>query len=426
MASQSVFRRTLFPLFLVLACPFAVVFIWYCCSLYDGSLWRMVTQISLARLAHDWPWPTVAAAKIVGAFAALELVLMIALPGKRYFGPVTPAGERMVYKINGLFAWVVTHALLYVGAFRLHWFNPGIVYDHFGSIIMTLNLFALLFCVFLYIKGAYFPSGKDAGTSGNIIFDYYWGTELHPRVLGFDLKQFANCRLGMMGWSVIILSFLGKQWEQGHIANSMMVSVALQIVYIVKFFWWESGYLASLDVMHDRFGFYICWGVLTWLPVVYTSQTLYLVTHPIELAPPVAVGIFLFGVIAIWINYDADAQRQRVRQTDGDTTIWGKKPQVIIASYTTKDGQQKQSLLLASGWWSVSRHFHYIAEISLALAWTLPCGFDNYLPYFYVTFLTILLTDRALRDDKRCNEKYGEFWKQYCERVPYKIIPGVF
>jgi 7-dehydrocholesterol reductase len=47
-------------------------------------------------------------------------------------------------------------------------------------------------------------------------------------------------------------------------------------------------------------------------------------------------------------------------------------------------------------------------------------------PYVYVTFLTILLTDRATRDDRRCRAKYGASWEEYCRRVPWKIIPGVY
>ena len=39
-------------------------------------------------------------------------------------------------------------------------------------------------------------------------------------------------------------------------------------------------------------------------------------------------------------------------------------------------------------------------------------------------FLTILLTDRAFRDDNRCAAKYGADWDTYREKVPYKIIPG--
>jgi 7-dehydrocholesterol reductase len=178
--------------------------------------------------------------------------------------------------------------------------------------------------------------------------------------------------------------------------------------------------------MHDRFGYYICWGVMAWVPAVYALPVQYLVLHPKNLPWTLAVAIFIFGAVAIYINYEADAQRQRVRATNGATTVWGRPPALIRAPYVTADGAQHESLLLASGWWGVARHFHYVPEILLALAWSLPAGFDHCIPYFYVVYLTILLTDRASRDDRRCRRKYGACWEEYCQRVPWKIIPGVY
>jgi 7-dehydrocholesterol reductase len=150
------------------------------------------------------------------------------------------------------------------------------------------------------------------------------------------------------------------------------------------------------------------------------------VQHPIELSLPVAAAIVALGVGSIWMNYAADAQRQRVRATNGEAKVWGKKPEIIRAEYETGDGEVRQSILLVSGYWKIARHFHYVPEILLSLAWTLPALFSNVLPYFYVVYLTILLVDRSGRDDVRCRQKYGEYWTQYCAKVPYKIIPGLY
>jgi 7-dehydrocholesterol reductase len=150
------------------------------------------------------------------------------------------------------------------------------------------------------------------------------------------------------------------------------------------------------------------------------------VLRPNDLPWPLAAAIFMLGIVGICVNYAADAQRQRVRSTNGNTTVWGCPPDLIRARYATGDGKQHESLLLASGWWGVARHFHYLPEITLALAWSLPAGFTHFVPYFYVVFLAILLTDRATRDDWRCRKKYGSSWDEYCRRVPWKIIPGVY
>ncbi|GLU21433.1 hypothetical protein SLE2022_375710 [Rubroshorea leprosula] len=139
-----------------------------------------------------------------------------------------------------------------------------------------------------------------------------------------------------------------------------------------------------------------------------------------------AVCTLLAGILCIYINYDCDRQRQEFRQTNGRCLIWGKAPSKIVASYTTTSGETKTRLLLTSGWWGLSRHFHYVPEILAAFFWTVPALFNHFLPYFYVVFLTILLINRAKRDDDRCRSKYGKYWKLYCEKVPYKILPGVY
>jgi 7-dehydrocholesterol reductase len=425
-------RQTLIPAALIACCPPTAILIWYTHTVQRGSLAALLEQFRhdgfFATLVHIWKpvfFGSPTAWAMIGAFAALELVLMRVLPGKRFEGPVTANGNVPVYKANGVPAFVTTLALFFAAAYGWKLFSPTIIYDHFGELLGALNVFSLGFCLLLYLKGRYRPSSSDHGTSGNPVFDYYWGTELYPRVLGWDVKMFTNCRFGMMAWPLILLSFAAKQQQVYGLSDSMMVSVGLQLVYVAKFYWWETGYLRSLDIMHDRAGFYICWGCLVWVPSVYTSATLYLVNHPNHLGTPLALAIFALGCASIFINYLADAQRQRVRASHGKTTVWGKPPVIIVGHYTTEKGERKQSLLLASGWWGISRHFHYVPEILGAFFWTLPALFANVLPYFYVVFLTVLLTDRAFRDDGRCAIKYGEDWKTYCQKVRYKIIPGV-
>ncbi len=415
----------LVPLLLLLLSPPFAVMLWVIVTYYDGSV-LAVLDSPLAELLARLPRPSASAAGILLAWLAVQFALLRLLPGKAHLGPVTPRGNRPEYRLNGVAAFVVTHALWFA-ATGSGLLSATIVYDHFGEILVTSSLLALVLCTWLYVKGLRFPSSSDAGATGNFLWDFYWGTELHPRLLGVELKQLINCRFAMMGWSIILLSYAAAQIEQhGQLSSSMLVCVGLQVVYIFKFFVWEGGYFNSLDIMHDRFGFYICWGVCAWLPSVYTIAGLYLVDHPHALGWFGSIALFAFGLAAIRINYAADEQRQRVRATGGDTLIWGRKPQLIRATYVPADGQPRENLLLASGWWGVARHFHYVPELSLALAWTIPVGFDRLLPWFYLIFLTILLTHRAIRDDERCARKYGEFWDEYRERVRWRMIPGLF
>ncbi|MGD0750759.1 MAG: 7-dehydrocholesterol reductase [Anaerolineales bacterium] len=424
-------QTTLGPLFIILLTPPAAIIFWIVCTFepFNGSLAPLLSAAGWQSVEAHWPWPSWGAGAIILIFVAVEVILLQGLPGKVFEGSITPSGNRPRYKLNGVPAWFISLALFLGCSFGLHFFNAGIVWDHFGEILATLVLFALVFYLFLYFKGRYWPSSADHSLSGNFIWDYYWGVELHPTLFGVDLKQLINCRFSMMGWAVIVCSFAAKQAELdpgGHVSNTMLVSVGITLIYLLRFFWWESGYFTSLDVMHDRFGYYICWGVVAWVPAVYTLTAQYLVLRPNNLTWPLAASIFVLGVGAVVVNYAVDAQRQRVRATNGATRVWGRPPELIYASFTTADGIEHENILLASGWWGLARHFHYVPEIILALAWSLPAGFSHFLPYFYVVYLAILLVDRAGRDDWRCRRKYGAAWEEYCRRVPWKIIPGVY
>ena len=87
--------------------------------------------------------------------------------------------------------------------------------------------------------------------------------------------------------------------------------------------------------------------------------------------------------------------------------------------------------LLCNGFWGVSRHVNYLGEIlmasGLALSLSLPFGEGaNYWPWLYPLYYVALLLPRERDDDRRCAAKYGELWEQYRQRVPYRIVPGIY
>ncbi|KAK8608005.1 hypothetical protein V6N13_023442 [Hibiscus sabdariffa] len=219
-------------------------------------------------------------------------------------------------------------------------------------------------------------------------FVFCQGMELYPCIgKSFDIEVFTNCRFGMMSWAVLAITYCIKQ-----------------------FFWWEAGYLNTMDIAHER--------------------GMYLVNHPVNLGSQLALYILVAGILCIYINYDCDRQRQEFRRTSGKCKIWGKAPSKIEATYTTTSGETKTSLLLTSGCrggcigssqqidiiplfitreyifsfgldlgnqysinldhdscrWGLARHFHYVPEILAAFFWTVPALFNHFLPYFYVVF----------------------------------------
>jgi protein-S-isoprenylcysteine O-methyltransferase Ste14 len=88
------------------------------------------------------------------------------------------------------------------------------------------------------------------------------------------------------------------------------------------------------------------------------------------------------------------------------------------------DGQHR---LLCSGFWGLSRHINYLGEILMAVGLTLVLGWPGLLwPWLYPLYYLLLLVPRQLDDDKRCERKYGALWTEYCRRVRYRILPGVY
>ena len=251
------------PLLLFLCPAFAMVLSYTIVKL-DGQILNLVQEVRkngiLDLFAKAWlpyVFGSALAWKFIVPFSVFQLILMRVLPGKMTQGPVTPAGNIPVYKANGLLSFFVTVITFFVAAYGFKLFNPAEVYDHYLEIIGALNVVSLVFCLFLYTKGRLIPSSTDSGASGNFLFDYFWGTELYPRIFGWDVKQFTNCRFGLMAWPLLILCYAWKQAEMGELSNSMVVSVVIQLVYVAKFFHWEMGYMKTLDIMHDRAGFYL-------------------------------------------------------------------------------------------------------------------------------------------------------------------------
>ena len=252
---------------LIILTPILAFPYWYTCAFCKGN---PVEFYNVVKQAGFWPFvrdlfftkPALGnlksaylldgtAWKIYLGYAAFELVLQRWMPGKEFRaeGAKTRSGHVPVYKANGMQSYLfsilcllllrydATSGAKYIG------FNPADVFDNMGKLLGISNILAFALCFFLTYKGLNMPSTKDSGTNGSVIVDFFWGTELYPNILGWDVKQFTNCRFGMMFWQLGILCYAMKQFDLlGYIDSAMFVSVALQTVYVAKFFWWETGY----------------------------------------------------------------------------------------------------------------------------------------------------------------------------------------
>lgn len=428
--SATVFIRAA-CLALLVGAPLLTVYFVIACTQFGGSLIAPLAGFQLPSLKG-------ASFGLFGGWILFQ-VLLASIPdffhrflpryrGGLHYGSLTPSGVQLQYNVNGLQAWFFSTVAFVLGAFVFKWFSPTILYDHWGSLLWTTTIVGNLVALFAFLKARWFPShALDRKFSGSLIYDYYMGVELNPRIRRFDFKLFFNGRPGIVAWTLINVSFAAKQMQlHGTLTNSMVLVNLLHALYVLYFFWNEAWYLKTIDIAHDHFGWMLAWGDCTWLPFMYTLQGLYLVNNPVQLPVAGACFVLTLGLVGFWIFASSNNQKERFRLTDGKSSIWGRLPEYISCTYRAADGELRHSKLLTSGWWGMARHLNYAGDLMGALAYCLACGFGHVLPYFYFVYMTILLVHRCYRDERRCLAKYGDPWRAYCRQVRYRIIPGIF
>lgn len=100
---------------------------------------------------------------------------------------------------------------------------------------------------------------------------------------------------------------------------------------------------------HDHYGFYLGWGSVVLLPTIYTLQVQYLARYPVSVSLFGVVGALSLGLGGYALFRSANHQKDIVRSTNGQCTIWGSQANYIRCSYKTEDGRTHESLLLCSG-----------------------------------------------------------------------------
>lgn len=242
-------------------------------------------------------YPTKEAVHMYIGWMLLHVVLERILPGEIVEGVELENGKRLKYTLSGhLQFWVVIflmgHSVFnwdrsdwdWNGVYRLKSIMPlslSQIYDHYVPLITVSIIGSALLSVYLYATS--FLPGRllaKGGDSGNVIYDFFIGRELNPRLLGIDLKEFCELRPGLIGWLVINLGMACKQYQRYRsVSFSMVLVCAFQGLYVWDALYMEKAILTTMDITTDGFGYMLAFGDLSWVPFIYSLQARYLVDH---------------------------------------------------------------------------------------------------------------------------------------------------
>ncbi|KAI8868304.1 hypothetical protein GQ42DRAFT_180075 [Ramicandelaber brevisporus] len=393
------------------------------CPTLSAAQWKLFFETKFFDASY---WFDLQVFGIYCAWFVWLTLLYYIVPASYAEGTLLRNGKRLQYPLNALSSLFVTLAAL-AGATYHYGLDPLLyVYDHYLHLLTASWVFATLQAIFVYL---YSFRRKDSdgeepllalgGNTGYAFYDFFIGRELNPRYFSgtFDVKYFCELRPGIIGWIVLNIAIMAKQYSAlGYVTNALALSAGFQIVYAIDSLVFESTILPMMDIVTDGFGFMLSFGDLTWVPFGYSFQPRFLSMQPINLSPFAFWSILALFIVGFSLFRLANLQKNIFR---ADPDHWFVRDLKFIK---TESG----SKLLVTGLWGVARKINYTGDWLLAFAWCLPCLFTSVMPYIHVIYFLLLLIHREIRDATKCEEKYGRDWKRYTMMVPYRFIPYIY
>jgi Delta14-sterol reductase len=338
----------------------------------------------------------------IAAFVAVLFASSLVVPGPEY--EVTArGGERIRYRLNGLALLALTIA----AAALVQWRGPGLALlaRYVWSLFIAANLLAWPAAVLLVSRATTPPERGVA--------DYFYGVERNPQLFGIDLKMFSY-RPSLIGLALVNASFAAWQWRvAGTLSLAMICYQVFTLLYIVNYFQFEHGMLFTWDIIEENFGWMLIWGDYVLVPFFYALPAAFVLSRPGDVTPATAAALAALYLLGFWIFRGANTQKHRFKREPG-APVWGRSPDVIGGK------------LLASGFWGIGRKLNYTGEFLMYLSWTLLAGLQSFVPYLLLLWLLLLLMQRAGRDDRRCRQKYGHLWDEYCRKARFRMFPYIY
>lgn len=367
--------------------------------------------------------------------------LNLVVPGTTIDGYVTDPNSSLsspkplVYKLNGLRVFFIM-VLSFIVLSYLNIINGSYFYENFSYGLLSSFIIGIGLSFLYYFWGPFTKPPNKWSCATKItdehrkyfIYNFFFGYELNPRfkvkiIELFDIKMYCYL-IGAIMNELIVLSFIYHQYyNYNHISTPLLIYLFQTSWFLIEYLYFEHVHLYTYDFFDENIGFKLIWGCLFFYPYFYSIGVWsYLTNFPVSYSNlfPLSIILFFFG----WtFTRGANYQKYLFKINP--------KGSFLGIPHETLKGNNR---ILISGFWSFARHINYLGEIiqSFAMGLSVLATPNGSIPlYITLAFLPciyyiLLLFTRERDDDLRCSLKYGESWKEYQQKVPYRIIPFIY
>ncbi|XP_051159041.1 delta(14)-sterol reductase TM7SF2 [Leptopilina boulardi] len=328
---------------------------------------------------------------------------------------------RLKYRINGLLTGILILIAYGVAEYKGYQISNFILYNSVEFTLVGLIIGTILSIV-LYIKGgrASVANLNIYASTNNHIYDFWQGRETNPRFGPLDIK-FNFIRATLIGSIVVSIAVIVNIFQESQTISlatinlTALIAAILQILYALDGLIFEAVFLSSFEVTYEGTGFMLCFGYLMY-PFLCTLPARYALYNKVSQSPYILALLVVCYFIGHGIYRYCNSQKDEFRRNPLSPSL------ARLETIPTVRGKK----LIVSGIWGYVRHPNYLGDI--ILHWSIAGLFivKDVLPYYNAIFLTTMLIYRSFRDNKRCQQRYGLAWEEYCSRVKYMIIKRIF
>jgi len=138
------------------------------------------------------PRPSLEASIGYGVWLLFQAALYQFLPSVLSSGQLTPAGNLLKYRTNGLLAWWITHAL-FVALSLYGSLDPALLARNWEGLLLVTNVFGFILTGVVYAKAHFSPSHeKDRKFSGKYANNFKSEVDANEARLGVVRPLYGN------------------------------------------------------------------------------------------------------------------------------------------------------------------------------------------------------------------------------------------